>query len=436
MSYAPPSTPNVNLTLGGTTYTPSAGDNVPLILGLTPDSISSISFVGLTPSMPTGLNGTATIGQIAFTGLIGTSTLGAFVAVAPQVVVSVTGLTGTHVHGFSATANMRTIGLVGLNPVECKAKITGLGFNCNAVITAGYGNVGDVSGDGFNCSPTILGGSAIQGFGLNCNPTITINAPEYAYAQGQGFDCFPAITIVSVANINVNGIGFNCAPIILGGTIVNGDGFDCLPVLSITVPVSIFIRGYGFDCIPAIGIDVPASIIVHGYGFDAMLWHGEVHGYGFDCMPFILSSQATSNSQAFVMNINTTVVSRWTNYPFDNIVSLGGKYYGVKSDGLYLLDGDLDISAKINGSITLKDTDFGVFQTKTLQYVYLNSDSEMTITPFVDGAQKPTQASRFGGRKTKLGLGNRGRYWQLKIEHIKKLEGIEALPNSLQRRVK
>jgi len=149
-----------------------------------------------------------------------------------------------------------------------------------------------------------------------------------------------------------------------------------------------------------------------------------------------VGSTAINNTVAYVLNIATEESTRYTNYDFMHIITIGGKHYGVKSDGLYLLEGDTDNGSAINGSITTKDSDHGAYASKRMAYVYMNSDSSTTITPFVDGVEKPKHASSFGGRKTKMARGNKGRYWQLKIENIVTLQGMEILPEATQRRVK
>ncbi len=321
-----------------------------------------------------------------------------------------------------------------LNPMV--ATIQGIGFDSAGTLIVDYGNVGDIQGFGFDSVATILGGSIIQGMGFDSVATIAIDAPEYAYIQGLGFDVFPSITIASSHDIAIQGYGFDCSAIMEGGATLQGIGFDCIPLISIDAPVSIVIQGYGFHCYADIEAVVPEFIQIQGSGFDAMLWYGDIQGIGFDVNPVINFYSTLVNAQALVMNMNTNEVTRFTNYPFSNIVRIADNYYGINSDGLYLINGDLDITAKINGSITLKDTDFGSFKSKRLRYVYLNSDTKTKVTPYVDNKKKTGQDSAFNGRKCTLGLGNNGRYWQLQIENIKNLQGVEFLPESLQRRVK
>jgi hypothetical protein len=152
--------------------------------------------------------------------------------------------------------------------------------------------------------------------------------------------------------------------------------------------------------------------------------------------------EAIGFSEATVLNLNTLETSRYTNYPFFYLMPLGGKLYGIKSDGFYEITGLTDYDpvspVPVNGTLITKDSDFGAFNSKRVPYLYVNGDSQVKITPIVDGVVKTYHLSSFGGRKTHLARGVSGRYWQFKIENIIKCEGLEPLPElgKRQRRVK
>jgi hypothetical protein len=159
-------------------------------------------------------------------------------------------------------------------------------------------------------------------------------------------------------------------------------------------------------------------------------------------MPGLFVSAAGSvsfaNSVGYILNIHSSESVQWTNMPFLHIIRIGTDYYGVKSTGLYRLSTDYttDAGTAINAKIKTKETDMGSYKSKRLHQVYLASDSPTVITPYVDGIVKPSHASAFGGRRTKMSLGNHGRYWQLEVSQIIELTGLELLPQELQRRVK
>lgn len=147
-------------------------------------------------------------------------------------------------------------------------------------------------------------------------------------------------------------------------------------------------------------------------------------------------STVVNNAVAYVMNVHTQESTKYSNFGFMHIVQIGGKPYGVKADGLYLLEGANDVATAINGTLTTKETDFGDFKAKMVPKVYLNTDSSTNITPYTDGVAGPTYPGSFSGRKTTLGRGLEARYWKFKISNIQQLEGLEFITESKQRRVK
>jgi hypothetical protein len=55
----------------------------------------------------------------------------------------------------------------------------------------------------------------------------------------------------------------------------------------------------------------------------------------------------------------TEAMTRYTRYPFTQIVRFGSSYYGASTDGLYLLEGDTDDGAPIAWDFELTQNDFG-----------------------------------------------------------------------------
>lgn len=73
-------------------------------------------------------------------------------------------------------------------------------------------------------------------------------------------------------------------------------------------------------------------------------------------------------------------LTRYTNFPFDQIVRHGDKYYGVSSTGLYLLGGDTDEGAPIPWAFRTATTDFGTIQRKTVVSAYVGGKVMPTAT--------------------------------------------------------
>jgi hypothetical protein len=77
--------------------------------------------------------------------------------------------------------------------------------------------------------------------------------------------------------------------------------------------------------------------------------------------------------EAWVMNARNNGASRWTNFPFLQVVQAGGDTYAVGNDGnLYLLGGDLDGAAPISWSFETGLDDLGSPGIKHIPYLYLD----------------------------------------------------------------
>ena len=172
-------------------------------------------------------------------------------------------------------------------------------------------------------------------------------------------------------------------------------------------------------------------------------FHSSLHGIGVTVQEL---ENGLNLDGAFVMNMATNQVSRYSNFPFMDIIQVDGNYYGVRTNGLYLLGGKvdslgttaLDTDPKVNGRIRTKDTDFGVMYSTSMPYVYVGSDDHsLTVSPVVNGCENyPEYPAGFCGRRVKMGRGIKGRYWSLKISHIENMHALEMVPEALGRKVK
>jgi hypothetical protein len=186
--------------------------------------------------------------------------------------------------------------------------------------------------------------------------------------------------------------------------------------------------------------DIQASYVftgkIDGSWFKVELSHNKVIGAWFKVEPLITTEFNAEYAQAYVMNMTNQAVTRYTNYPFIHLAKIGNDYYGFKADGIYKITGSLDVSTDVIGSITTKETDFGVMQSKNVAAVYADTDAKIDVTPIVDGTASIKHSAIFNGRKIKLGRGTTGRYWAFRIDKITELNTLEYLPEQSQRRVK
>jgi hypothetical protein len=130
--------------------------------------------------------------------------------------------------------------------------------------------------------------------------------------------------------------------------------------------------------------------------------------------------------EAYAINLTTGAVSHYTNYPFDNILRFGGSYYGVKSDGVFLIGGNLDLTVPISAHIKTFQTDFGVKNYKRLPYIYASgrSDGGVTIGVTPDEGVTYEYDSYWGevpgntNHRTTIGKGIKGVYYSLDVKNI------------------
>ena len=316
------------------------------------------------------------------------------------------------------------------------AFVTGRGFNTIPAISSDVTVANIVTGGNFASPSVIIGGTIVGGTGFNSAPSISILANDTAYVAGRGFGSVPTIAFISTSNSAVTGRGFASSVTINGGAVVAGKGFRSSLTATVKTPERIGVIGGGFSTDPAIVGEGSIGFNVTGRGFASGLYYSRVVGSGFSPQLIASANITVSYSDAVVMNLRSNQVSRYQNFPFFHLTRIGNTYYGVSADGLYELSGDMDLETVVNGTIWGKAFDFGVFNSKNVPYMYANGDDEYTVSAYVDGDGQPAFVSNFFGRRIKLARGNKGRYWSFKIEGIKKLQGIEYMPDNLSRRVK
>ena len=140
-----------------------------------------------------------------------------------------------------------------------------------------------------------------------------------------------------------------------------------------------------------------------------------------------------------VMNVSTGAVTSYSNFTFDYIIRFKNGFYGVKSDGLYLIDGATDSGSSIAAHIKTPKIDFGTTKQKRVPYMYAGSDADFTVTATVDGVAGSTHQSSLGNKRVRLAKGPRGRYWEFNIANVAggqlQLDRVELLAQVLNRKV-
>ena len=83
----------------------------------------------------------------------------------------------------------------------------------------------------------------------------------------------------------------------------------------------------------------------------------------------------TATYEAYALNLNHSSdtndeLTRYTNFPFTQVVRYQNSYYGVNGTGLYLLEGTTDDGTPIDWSVKTGITDFDSPNLKTVTYAY------------------------------------------------------------------
>lgn len=87
----------------------------------------------------------------------------------------------------------------------------------------------------------------------------------------------------------------------------------------------------------------------------------------------------TSDAQVWVVNLSNKATSTFENFAFNSFAKIGGRYYGVKSDGLYLLEGDTDDALPIHASVSFGKQDFQSTSRKNMTRAYVGASSTGTL---------------------------------------------------------
>lgn len=134
---------------------------------------------------------------------------------------------------------------------------------------------------------------------------------------------------------------------------------------------------------------------------------------------------------ATVVNMGTKQASEYQNYPFNSFARVGGRYYGMTTDGIRLLEGEDDGGEQINWRLRLARTSLGSLNQKRMRSVYLGyaADGDLRLKAIVLNAQtneleahayrllaQPASSAREA--RIKIGQGLMSVYWGFELESI------------------
>jgi len=171
---------------------------------------------------------------------------------------------------------------------------------------------------------------------------------------------------------------------------------------------------------------------------------GRVSGSGFAIIAAIYEAYAINLRHAPGDQAPVNEVTRYTNFPFTQIVRFRGSYFGVAADGLYQLGGDTDDGEPIAYSVKTCASDFRAPELKTIASAYLAGRlGPLTVTLHAgeDGAESYNYTTPRGptakAHREKFGRGVKNRYFALALagEDEMELDSIELEINKMSRRI-
>ena len=132
----------------------------------------------------------------------------------------------------------------------------------------------------------------------------------------------------------------------------------------------------------------------------------------------------------------TTVLS---GFAFNSMATINGVDIGASlTNGLCVLNqGEKDVDAEVQRTVTFATTDFGIKNPKRIRYIYfgISFSSPITVSVAVDDQPertytlRPVKASGMQRVKLTIGHNRQGRYWRVKITSDKRfvLDDVETL---------
>ena len=127
--------------------------------------------------------------------------------------------------------------------------------------------------------------------------------------------------------------------------------------------------------------------------------------------------------RAYAVNLANGAITEYSNFDFDYVVRYQGRYYGLGSGGIVLLEGASDLGTNIDAELTLHATDFGAQEQKRLPYVYVGTrlgatnQMQVSVAPDEGTFRSALTTRQHRNRRAQLPRGLKARYWTIKIEN-------------------
>jgi hypothetical protein len=150
-------------------------------------------------------------------------------------------------------------------------------------------------------------------------------------------------------------------------------------------------------------------------------------------------------STVWVLNTKNDGTTRYENFGFNSFAKIGANYYGVKTDGLYRLEGATDAGAQIPAAVNLGKSDFGTSLQKSLDqcYVGVASNGAVVLKVVADGQTylytARSSSANLDTQRIDLGRGFKANFYELELQNSTggafELATVEFTPVPLSRRI-
>lgn len=150
-------------------------------------------------------------------------------------------------------------------------------------------------------------------------------------------------------------------------------------------------------------------------------------------------------SEVWVVNADRGGSTMYEGFDYNSFGIIGGQYYGMRSDGLYLLEGDDDEGGPIRASVSFGKRDFHTPKKKRLANAYfgISSTGRMFVRVTADGESyvyaTRTSSEELKVQRADLGKGLRANYFELELYNENgadfELDTVEFVPAVIERRI-
>jgi len=147
----------------------------------------------------------------------------------------------------------------------------------------------------------------------------------------------------------------------------------------------------------------------------------------------------------WIINPNLSASTALDNYDFTGFGQHKGKYYGIRPDGLYVLEGDTDNGTQIDSFISLGNRNFNTAKQKRMRHAYIgaSTDGRMVLKVIVNGQEYlyavKNPSTDMAEQRVDIGRGLRSNYWNFELMNREgadfEIDTIKFMPLVLERRI-